>query len=87
MRELRSHLGRHQPMPIDPEAEKRKGWRDHGILVVAEEDLRLSWPERELIRQLGARLYGCRPREVAIQAGSCAPSRSRGGSLLFIIGA
>ena len=28
MRELRSHLGRHQPERIDPEAEKRKGWRD-----------------------------------------------------------
>ena len=58
MRELRSHLGRHQPKSIDPEAEKRAGWRWHGILVVAEQDPRLSWPERELIRQLGAKLYG-----------------------------
>lgn len=60
MRELRSHLGRYQPERIDPEAEKRSGWRRHGILVVAEQDPRLSWPERELIRQLGARLYGRR---------------------------
>ena len=58
MRELRSYLGRHQPSRIDSEAEKRTGWRRHGILVVAEQDPRLSWPERELIRQLGARLYG-----------------------------
>jgi hypothetical protein len=60
MRELRSHLGRQQPKRIDAEAEKRKGWREHGILVVAEEDPRLNWPERELVRQLGSRLYGSR---------------------------
>ena len=46
MRELRSHLGHHQPKRIDAEAEKRAGWRQHGILVVAEQDPRLSWPER-----------------------------------------
>ena len=60
MRELRSHLGRYQPERIDPEAEKRTGWRRHGILVVAEKDPRLSWPEQELVRQLGAKLYGRR---------------------------
>ena len=60
MRELRSHLGRHQPTRIDPEAEKRAGWREHGILVVAEQDPRLTWPEREMVRQLGARPYGQR---------------------------
>ena len=60
MRELHSHLGRHQPERIDPEAEKRAGWRRHGILVVAEQDPRLSWSERELVRQLGAKLYGRR---------------------------
>ena len=53
MREQRSQLGRHQAKPIDPEAEKRAGWRKHGILVVAEQDSRLTWPERELVRQLG----------------------------------
>ena len=58
MRELRSPLGRHQPERIDVEAEKRGGWRQHGILVVTEQDPRLSWPERELVRQLGAKLYG-----------------------------
>ena len=61
MRELRSHLGPHQAKPVDPEAEKRAGWRKHGILVVAEQDPRLTWPERELVRQLGAKLYGRRP--------------------------
>lgn len=58
MAELRSYLGRYQRNPIDPEAEKRTGWRDHGILVVSPEDQRLTWPERELVRQLGAKLYG-----------------------------
>ena len=61
MRELRSHLGRHQATPIDVEADKRAGWRRHGILVIAEQDPRLTWPERELIRQLGIKLYGERP--------------------------
>ena len=61
MRELRSRLGRHKQERIDPEAEKRAGWHRHGILVVAEQDPRLSWPEREFIRQLGFKLYGARP--------------------------
>ncbi len=60
MTELRSYLSRHQAIPIDPDIEKRLGWREHGILVVAEEDARLTWQERELIRQLGAKLYGKR---------------------------
>ena len=60
MRELRSHLGRYQPTAFDAEAEKRVGWREHGILVVAEQDPRLTWPEREVVRQLGARLFGQR---------------------------
>jgi hypothetical protein len=60
MRELRSHLGRHQPEPVNAEATKRAGWREHGILVLAEQDPRLTWSERELVQQLGARLYGQR---------------------------
>jgi hypothetical protein len=60
MRELRSCLARHQPERIDAEEEKRTGWRRHGILVVSEQDPRLNWPERELVRQLGAKLYGRR---------------------------
>ena len=60
MRELRSHLGRHPPTPLDAEAEKRAGWREFGILVVALQDPRLTWPEQELVRQIGARLYGQR---------------------------
>jgi hypothetical protein len=47
-----------------PEAVKREGWREQGVLVVSPEDERLSWPERELVRQLGEKLYG-RRREAA----------------------
>jgi hypothetical protein len=43
---------------------KRDGWLEHGILVVNENDHRLTWPERQLIRQLGERLFGTRqPKE------------------------
>ena len=41
-----------------PEQVKREGWRVRGLLVVDADDERLTWPERELIRQLGDRLYG-----------------------------
>ena len=37
---------------------KRDGWRDQGVLAIAVDDPRLTWPERELIRQLGEKLYG-----------------------------
>jgi hypothetical protein len=60
MYDLSSYLGRHQTKPVDSEAEKRAGWRKHGILVVAEQDCRLTWSERELIRQLGTKLFGRR---------------------------
>lgn len=43
---------------VPPEIIKRDGWRDHRLLVVSAEDNRLTWPERELIRQLGEKLYG-----------------------------
>ena len=43
-----------------PEEVKREGWRELGILVVNEDDNRLSWPERQLVRQLGERLFGKR---------------------------
>jgi len=39
---------------------KRDGWREQGVLVVHAGDERLSWPERELIRRLGEKLYGRR---------------------------
>lgn len=41
-----------------PEDVKREGWRKQNVLVVDANDERLSWPDKELIRQLGEKLYG-----------------------------
>lgn len=43
-----------------PDEVKRSGWQEQNILVVRADDQRLTWPERELIRQLGEKLYGTR---------------------------
>lgn len=50
----------------DPEQVKRDGWREEGLFAVMINDHRLTWPERELVRQLGEKLYGKLPavREV-----------------------
>jgi len=47
----------------DPEQVKREGWHEQRVLAVSLDDDRLTWPERELIRQLGEKLYGDRNRE------------------------
>ena len=39
---------------------KRDGWVEQGLLAVNVEDHRLTWPERELVKQLGEKLYGKR---------------------------
>jgi hypothetical protein len=44
----------------NPERVKRDGWHEQGLLAVAVDDERLTWPERELVRQLGDKLYGKR---------------------------
>lgn len=44
----------------DPDQVKRDGWHDEGVLAVSVDDHRLTWPERELVRQLGEKLYGPR---------------------------
>ena len=43
-----------------PDKIKQDGWRNQGILVVDADDQRLTWPERELVRQLEEKLYGAR---------------------------
>jgi hypothetical protein len=48
-----------------PEQVKREGWIDQNILVVSADDQRLTWPERELVRQIGEKLYGNKQREAA----------------------
>lgn len=43
-----------------PDEIKRDGWREQRVLAVSINDARLTWPERELIRQLSEKLYGDR---------------------------
>ena len=45
----------------DQERVKREGWRNQGVFAVSINDPRLNWSERELVEQLGNRLYGKRP--------------------------
>ena len=50
----------------DAEQVRRDGWQELQMLAVSLDDHRLTWPERELVRQLGEKLYGKLPavREV-----------------------
>jgi hypothetical protein len=45
-----------------PERVKAEGWREQGLLAVSIDEHRLSWLEREFIRQIGERLCGSRGR-------------------------
>ncbi|OPZ11115.1 MAG: hypothetical protein BWZ07_02239 [Alphaproteobacteria bacterium ADurb.BinA280] len=56
--QYRCPLGRLQPQATDLDAIKECGWHDQRILVVSADDDRLDWMERELVRQIGERLYG-----------------------------
>ena len=53
----------------DPDQLKGDGWTEQGVLAVAVDDQRLTWPERELVRQLGEKLYGKRPAGQAVRHG------------------
>lgn len=61
MSAIQSSLSRFIPSQTSSEeleAVKRDGWRKQGILVVSKADPRLSWPEVEMVNQLGESLYG-----------------------------
>lgn len=51
------------PSSIDYEAVKRNALHDQNMLVISIDDHRLTWPERELLRQVGEKIYG-RPRSL-----------------------
>lgn len=59
-----SYLGRMvRPGPTtrpEIEAMQRLAWRDRGFFAISEDDPRLSWDERELIRRFGDKLHGKR---------------------------
>jgi hypothetical protein len=54
----RCPLGRLQPKSTDLEVVKRMGWQQDHILVVKEDDERLDFVEKEIVRRIGERLYG-----------------------------
>lgn len=45
---------------IDYEAVKRNAFRDQGIVVIRLDDPRLTWDQREMVKQVGVKLYGSR---------------------------
>jgi hypothetical protein len=47
---------------IDTEAIKRHAFNNQGIVVVKLDDPRLSWDQREIVKQVGQKLYGSVPR-------------------------
>lgn len=53
----------------DPDQVKRDGWHEQGLLAVSVHDHRLSWPERELVEQLGSKLYGPRHQAKEVHHG------------------
>lgn len=53
----------------DPDQVKRDGWREQGLFAVSIHDHRLSWPERELVEQLGSKLYGKRHHAKEVRHG------------------
>ena len=50
-----------------PERVKRDGWLEQGLLAVSLDDQRLTWVERELVKQLGEKLYGRRPQQKEVR--------------------
>ena len=50
-----------------PDCVKRDGWCQQGLLAVSLEDQRLTWVERELIKQLGEKLYGKCPQSKEVR--------------------
>ena len=63
------HPRRYGGQRRDPDQAKRHGWTEQGVLAVAIDDRRLTWPERELIRQLGEKLDGKRPEGQGVRGG------------------
>jgi len=54
----RCTLARFVPTQMDVEKLKEDAWHDHRILVVGADDTRINWMERQVIEQIGQRLYG-----------------------------
>lgn len=55
---MNSPLARLIPNKPDTEQMKRDGWHQHDILVVALNDERLDFIDRQFIERIGNRIYG-----------------------------
>ena len=62
-KDYQSPLGKMQPTKIDLEKVKKEGWNKEGILVVKIDDERLSWPEKEIIKQIGNKIYNSKNKK------------------------
>ena len=62
-KDYQSQLGKMQPTKIDLEKVKKEGWNKEGILVVKIDDERLSWPEKEIIKQIGNKIYNSKNKK------------------------
>ena len=62
-KKYRSPLAKLQNEKIDYEKIKKQGWEQNGILVINVDDERLSWPEKEIIKQIGNRIYQSKIKE------------------------
>jgi hypothetical protein len=62
-KDYQSPLGKMQPTKIDLEKVKKEGWNKEGILVVKIDDDRLSWPEKEIIKQIGNKIYNSKNKK------------------------
>jgi len=65
MKSMRWHPSGYGGDRRGPDQVKRDGWRETGLLAVSVDDDRLTWPERELVQQLGEKLYGKRNEETS----------------------
>jgi hypothetical protein len=62
-------LSRYLPNTREPvEDTKRRAWREHGMLVVNVESDQLSWDQREILRQVGMKLFGPRQQKTGGRA-------------------
>ncbi len=80
MSRIQSSLAGMQAAHMDAEAVKRKGWAEHGILVVALGDERLDWERREWVKQIGDLLYGKRPNNGTSDGNGATSNAARNGS-------
>ena len=62
-KDYQSPLGKIQPTKIDLEKVKKEGWNKEGILVIKIDDERLNWPEKEIIKQIGNKIYNSKNKK------------------------